>query len=116
MKLIKHKSRIVKADFEVWDLFMLNLNYRAILSVLCFNILIYVHYLVLVPHTLKLVPKLHLYFAFGLNTFETLSNCTQAREGVIIEWPLNGQFHDRRDVILTSQMAVSNIFLTVAVI
>ena len=39
-----------------------------------------------------------------------------AREGVIIEWPLNGQFHDRRDVILTSQMAVSNNFLTVAVI
>ena len=40
----------------------------------------------------------------------------EAREGVIIEWPLNGQFHDRRDVILTSQMAVSNNFLTVAVI
>ena len=38
------------------------------------------------------------------------------REGVIIEWLLNGQFHDRRDVILTSRMAVSNIFLTVAVI
>ena len=30
------------------------------------------------------------------------------REGVIIEWPLTGQFHDRRDVILTSRMAVSN--------
>ena len=25
-----------------------------------------------------------------------------AREGVIIECPLNGQFHDARDVILTS--------------
>ena len=36
-----------------------------------------------------------------------------AREGVIVECPLNGQFHDRRDVILTSQMAVSNNFLTV---
>ena len=35
-----------------------------------------------------------------------------AREGVIIEWPLNGQFQDRCDVILTSQMAVSNIFST----
>ena len=39
-----------------------------------------------------------------------------AREGVIIEWPLNGQFHDRCDVILTSWMAVGIIFLTVAVI
>ena len=28
---------------------------------------------------------------------------TQAREGVIIECPLNGQYHDARDVILTSQ-------------
>ena len=39
-----------------------------------------------------------------------------AREGVIMEWPLNGQFHDRRDMILTSWMAVINMFLTVAVI
>ena len=31
-----------------------------------------------------------------------------SREGVIIECPLNGQYHDRRDVILTSRMAVSN--------
>ena len=38
------------------------------------------------------------------------------REGVIIERPLNDLFHDCRDVILTSRMAVSNIFLTVAVI
>ena len=29
-----------------------------------------------------------------------------AREGVIIEWPLNGQFHDARDVILTSRTDV----------
>ena len=29
-----------------------------------------------------------------------------SREGVIIEWPLNGQFHDARDVILTSQIDV----------
>ena len=28
------------------------------------------------------------------------------REGVIIEWPLNCLFHDRRDVILTSPMVV----------
>ena len=34
---------------------------------------------------------------------------------MIIECPLNGQFHDRRDVILTSRMAVSNNFLTVTV-
>ena len=26
-----------------------------------------------------------------------------ARKGVIIEWPLNEQFHDARDVILTSR-------------
>ena len=26
----------------------------------------------------------------------------KAREGVIIEWPLNGQFPDARDLILTS--------------
>ena len=29
-----------------------------------------------------------------------------AREGVIIEYPLNGQFHDARDVILTSRKDV----------
>ena len=28
---------------------------------------------------------------------------TQAREGVIIESSLNGQYHDARDVILTSR-------------
>ena len=33
-----------------------------------------------------------------------------AREGVIIERPLNGQSHGQRDVILRSRMAVSNIF------
>ena len=38
------------------------------------------------------------------------------REGVIIQWPPNGQFHDRGDMILSSWMAVSNIFLTMAVI
>ena len=31
---------------------------------------------------------------------------SRPREGVIIEWPLNGLFHDRRDVIITSQMVV----------
>ena len=31
---------------------------------------------------------------------------SRAREGVIIEWPLNGQFHDARDVILTSRTHV----------
>ena len=28
------------------------------------------------------------------------------REGVIVEWPLNGLFYDRRGVIITSQMVV----------
>ena len=27
----------------------------------------------------------------------------KAREGVIMEWPLNGQFHNARDIILTSR-------------
>ena len=36
------------------------------------------------------------------------------REGVIIDWPLNGQFHDRHEVILTSQLAIINLTLTVA--
>ena len=39
-----------------------------------------------------------------------------AREGVIIKCPLNGQYHDRCDVILTSPMAVSNNFITATVI
>ena len=30
----------------------------------------------------------------------------RSREGVIIKWPLNGLFHDRRDMIITSQMVV----------
>ena len=29
-----------------------------------------------------------------------------SREGVIIEWSLNGLFHDRRDVIITSRMFI----------
>ena len=33
----------------------------------------------------------------------------QPREGVIIEWPLNGQFHDTRDVILTSRTNVREL-------
>ena len=31
---------------------------------------------------------------------------------MIIECPLNGQYHDRHDVILTSRMAVSNNLFT----
>ena len=34
-------------------------------------------------------------------------------EGVIIEWPPNGLFHDARDVILTSQMAVREMVVNV---
>ena len=39
----------------------------------------------------------------------------QTKEGVIIECTLNELFHDRREVIITSQMFVINISLTVAV-
>ena len=35
------------------------------------------------------------------------------REGVIIKCPLNGQYHDPRDVIITSRMAVSNNFVII---
>ena len=31
------------------------------------------------------------------------------REGVIIEWPLNGQFHDAVTNVLTSQTAISGV-------
>ena len=37
-------------------------------------------------------------------------------EGVIIEWPLNGQFHDILIIIITSQIVISNNFLTVAAV
>ena len=40
----------------------------------------------------------------------------KAREGVIIECPLNWQYHDRRDVRITSRMAVSKNLITVTVI
>ena len=33
-------------------------------------------------------------------------SCLGPREGVIIQWPLNGQFHDARGVILTSRTDV----------
>ena len=39
----------------------------------------------------------------------------KSREGYIIEYPQHDLFHDRRDVILTSQMALSQISLTVAI-
>ena len=52
-----------------------------------------------------------LYYSQTSSVYRTL-----AREGVIIECPLNWQNHDRRDVILTSRMAVSNNFITVTVI
>ena len=38
------------------------------------------------------------------------------REGMIIQWPLKGQFHDVVIVIIMPQMVVSKKFLTVAVI
>ena len=39
-------------------------------------------------------------------SIENLFMDTRPREGVIIEYPLNGQFHDARDVILTSRKDV----------
>ena len=41
--------------------------------------------------------------------------CCRAREGVINECPLNHLFHNPCDVIITSELAGINIFLTVAV-
>ena len=38
-----------------------------------------------------------------------------SREGMIKDWTQNNLFHDPRDVIISSQMAVSKIYLTVAV-
>ena len=52
------------------------------------------------------------------NSKQSLKVCSLPmipREGVIIECTLNGQFHDRRDVIITSRMAVNNNFITVTV-
>ena len=40
---------------------------------------------------------------------------SKSRECVIIECPQNDLFHDRSDIIITSQMAVINISLMVAV-
>ena len=69
-----------------------------------------------ISHLLS-VLKLLVFFMFvassGLYCFNT--HYYVPREGVIIECPLNGQFHDRRDVIITSRMAVSNNFITVTV-
>ena len=46
----------------------------------------------------------------------TAPHITGPREGVIIECHLNGQYHNRCDIILTSRMAVSNNFITVTII
>ena len=37
------------------------------------------------------------------------------QQGSIIEWPLNWKFNNLRDIILTSQLFVSNLTLTVVV-
>ena len=47
--------------------------------------------------------KGEIYFYFKVGTKEITST---PREGVIIEWPLNGQFHDAPEVILTSRTYV----------
>ena len=46
---------------------------------------------------------------------QTEKKVFKSREGIINKCPQNDLFHDRRDVIKTSQMAVSQISLTVAV-
>ena len=40
---------------------------------------------------------------------QKIQDWLRPREGVIIEWPLNGQFHDAVTVILTSRTAVSGV-------
>ena len=54
------------------------------------------------------------------DSFESLVNCTnevnESREGVIIKWPLNGQFHDAVTEVLTSRMAVSGVVENVVII
>ena len=37
------------------------------------------------------------------------------REGIIIKWPLNRQYHDLVIVIMSSQMVVSKNYITLAV-
>ena len=47
---------------------------------------------------------------------DIIYECSRTREGVIIERPLNGQFHDNNcDVILMSLLVVSNLAQTMAV-
>ena len=36
-----------------------------------------------------------------------------SREGLIIEYPINGLFHDPRNIILMSQMAISEVVANV---
>ena len=35
-----------------------------------------------------------------------IAEMSKSRVGIVIKWPLNGQFHDARDFIITSRMAV----------
>ena len=53
-------------------------------------------------------------YDYGCCLFQPENRCF-AREGVIIKCPQNDLFHDRRDIIIMSQMALSQISLTVAV-
>ena len=48
------------------------------------------------------------------NKWVSCKGCNHSREGVIIKCPQNDLFYDCRDVIITSQMANSQISLTVA--
>ena len=65
-----------------------------------------------IPATGKMVKKLNLFVSVGVGVGLT----TIPREGVIIEWPRNRQFHDLMIVIMSSRMVVSKNNITLAVI
>ena len=69
-----------------------------------------------IPENNFLQFKKSTFYYFLVWRFSSHLKRLSAREGVIIECPLNGQFHNRGDVIITSWMAVSNNFITVTVI
>ena len=47
-----------------------------------------------------------LFLAFVCLFVCSFTVCSNPREGVIIEWPLNGQFNNACDIILTSRIDV----------
>ena len=67
------------------------------------------------PKSLQTLHQLFVLLSCFFKQWKMILTC-KPREGVIIKCPLNGQYHDHRDVILKSQMAVSNNFIMVTVI